>query len=446
LTGGRANRGFGKQKESHVLILASGERVRHMTIRPWMAAAAVSAFGVFTIGYLAATTYLVLRDDLIGASMTRQARMQHEYEDRIAALRAQVDRITSRQLLDQQVVEEKVEKLMEQQMALTNRQGKLGSVLERAESSGLDTTAPDTISPDAADNRALDVIDTIESEDHASVDSFDILLGKTRARETAPRTRALAFAPVEGHPTGGNIADRADKLFSGMTLSLKGLEQEQLTHIRSLTEDAQDRARTIGDIVKKTGIPLPVKLAAAVTDEGDENAVGGPYLPPEASTEFEASITELDLALDKLDRVKAIALGLPFANPAPNRKVTSRFGNRLDPFFSRLAMHAGVDFRQKTGSDVKATGAGVVIHSGVAGGYGIMIEIDHGNGITTRYGHLSKVLVKEGDKIDVGDLIALSGSTGRSTGPHLHYEVRRDGAAVDPMRFLNAGRKLTSYL
>ena len=131
LSGVRANRSFGKRKESHVLILASGEKVRHMTIRPWMAAIAVSLFGLFTIGYLTATAYLVFRDDLIGAAMTRQARMQHEYEDTIAALRAQVDRITSRQLLDQQVVEDKVEKLMEQQMALTSRQGKLGSVLER---------------------------------------------------------------------------------------------------------------------------------------------------------------------------------------------------------------------------------------------------------------------------------------------------------------------------
>src|SRR5205085_2855008 len=103
----------------------------------------------------------------------------------------------------------------------------------------------------------------------------------------------------------------------------------------------------------------------------------------------------------------------------------------------RLAMHAGIDFRLKTGSDVHATGAGTVIHAGTSSGYGIMVEIDHGNGITTRFGHLSKVLVKEGDIVNEGDLIALSGSTGRSTGPHLHYEVRRNGTAIDPMRFLN---------
>ena len=440
MSGVRANRIFGKRKESHVLILASGERVRHMTIRPWMAALAVSLFGLFTIGYLTATAYLVLRDDLIGASMARQARMQHEYEDRIAALRAQLDRITSRQLLDQQVVEEKVEKLMEQQMALTDRQGKLGSVLERAENSGLDTSAPDTATDQPLDSQV--------DGDRAALDSFDALLGKTRPDSRKAKTRALAFAPVDSADLvrDGNIADRADKLFSSMTLSLKGIEREQLAHIRSLTADAEDRTRGIGEILTKTGVKLPAKLADAAMEDDDANAVGGPYLAPEAATEFENSISNLDLALDKFERVKALALKLPFANPAPNRKITSLFGNRIDPFFGKLAMHAGIDFRQKTGSKVRATGAGTVVHAGLAGGYGIMVEIDHGNGITTRYGHLSKVLVKEGDVIAAGDLIALSGSTGRSTGPHLHYEVRRNGVAVDPIRFLNAGLKLTSYL
>lgn len=408
-----------------------------MTIRPWMAATAVSLFGLFTIGYLTATAYLVFRDDLIGASMTRQARMQHEYEDRIAALRAQLDRITSRQLLDQQVVEDKVEKLMEQQMALTTRQGKLGSALERAENSGLDTSD--------ASEKPLDAVDG-GSDERASLDGFDVLLGKTHDKLQAPKMRALAFAPVDDTVLEGTIADRADQLFSNVTLSLKGIEREQLTHIRNLTEDAEDRARDIGRILTNTGVELPGKLADISIDQGAEDAIGGPYVEPESATQFENSIADLDVALDKLEHVKALALRFPFANPAPDRTITSLFGNRVDPFFGRLALHAGIDFRQKTGSEVKATGAGVVIHAGTAGGYGIMIEIDHGNGITTRYGHLSKVLVKEGDIVSAGDLIALSGSTGRSTGPHLHYEVRRNGNAVDPMRFLNAGLKLTSYL
>ena len=430
MTGGQS-RVFGKRKENHLLILASGEKVRHMTVRPWMFAGAVSLFGLFTIGYLGATAYLVFRDDLIGASMARQARMQHEYEDRISALRAQVDRITSRQLLDQQVVEEKVEKLLEQQMALASRQGKLGSVLERAENFGIDAQPEDA----AVESDAVGDEHTEASE----LKSFRVLLGEQRA-ELAGKTRSLtAYAPV-----GDTMADRADQLFSKVTLSLKNIERQQLTHIQGLTADAAERTDNIQRILRTTGVVLPEKLVAA--DDEDDTAVGGPYEAPETAAEFENSISQLDLALNQFEKVKQFALKMPFANPAPGKQITSLFGNRVDPFFGKLALHSGIDFRQKTGTKVRATGDGVVISAGPVGGYGNMVEIDHGNGITTRYGHLSRILVKTGDKIGEGETIALSGSTGRSTGPHLHYEVRRNGQAVDPLRFLNAGMKLTTYI
>ena len=137
---------------------------------------------------------------------------------------------------------------------------------------------------------------------------------------------------------------------------------------------------------------------------------------------------------------------LPFSNPAPQSDITSQFGNRMDPFLGRLALHAGIDFRVATGTSVRSTAPGKVVVAGRNGGYGNMVEIDHGNGVSTRYGHLSTILVNVGDVVKAGEAIARSGSTGRSTGPHLHYEVRLHGDAVDPMRFLNAGMKLTSYI
>jgi len=417
------NKVFGRKKESHLLILASGDKVRHMTIRPWMAALAVSVFGIFTIVYLTATAYLVLRDDLIGASMARQARMQHDYEDRIASLRAQVDRITSRQLLDQQVVEDKVEKLLEQQVALSSRQGKMGDVLQRAEDSGLDTG----LNADPATNQhseAAPLIDPLPHDKQADLGGL--------------KTRMLTFAANDG-----NVADHADRLFTKVTHSLKDIEQKQLDHLQTLAANASERAQTIEDILQNTGFKLP---ETAEADIDSDSAMGGPYLAPETADRFETSLASLDLALDQLERVKKFARKLPFANPAPGRQITSLFGNRVDPFFGKLAMHAGIDFREPPGSNVIATGAGVVIYAGTAGGYGNMVEIDHGNGISTRYGHLSKILVQKGDKVREGDEIALSGSTGRSTGPHLHYEVRRNSQAVDPLRFLNAGLKLGTFI
>jgi murein DD-endopeptidase MepM/ murein hydrolase activator NlpD len=428
------NRVFGKRKHQHVLILASGEKIRHMTVRPWMAALTFCFLGTMSIGYLAATTYLVVRDDLIGATMARQARMQYDYEDRIAALRAQLDRLTSRQLLDQQVVERKVEKLLEQQNALFSRHGKLGSLLERAEEQGLQM--PEMEQPATEETNGEPAGKPRQAALSGGIQAIESLLRGKEPASAAPIGNALAYAPLRE-----NMADRADRVFSQVTLSLKAVEKEQFAKIANLTTDASETAAAMAAIMRRTGVEVET------SPRSPEKGLGGPFVEPVTSAgAFDASLNELDTALSRLENVRETARVLPFGNPAPGRSVTSRFGNRIDPFLGRLALHAGIDFQAETGARVLSTGAGEVIAAGTSGGYGNMVEIDHGQGITTRYGHMSRVLVKAGDRVAAGDVVGLAGSTGRSTGPHVHYEVRRDGNAVDPARFLNAGMKLISYL
>ncbi len=424
------NRVFGKRAEQHILILASGDRVRHMTVRPWMIALGACVAGAVTIGYLLATSYLVLRDDLIGATMARQARMQHEYEDRIAALRAQVDRVTSRQLLDQQVVEEKVDKLMEQQMALTSRHSRIGTLLDKAEEQGLQ--GADVPVPAFNPERKADA--------KGGIKAIESLMTGGKAGEAQPS--ALAYAPVDE-----TVADRADRMFSKVTLSLKTIEREQMTQLQQLTSAADDKAGAIEDILRGSGVNVEsAEKTQMATATETEDAVGGPFIEPQPTDRFEASIDDLDVALKRLDAARGIATVLPFANPAPQKIITSRFGNRTDPFLGRLAMHSGIDFRFESGERVHCSGGGVVTVAGPSGGYGNMVEVDHGNGLATRYGHMQSILFKVGDKVDPGDVVGLAGSTGRSTGTHLHYEVRRNGQALDPMSFLNAGRRLLAYL
>ncbi len=424
------NKVFGKRAQKHVLILASGDRIRHVTIRPWMAAITLCFAGMVLFGYLAATSYLVIRDDLIGATIARQARMQQDYEDRIAALRAQLDRITSRQLLDQQVVEKKVEKLLEQQNALFSRHGKLGNLLDRAEESGI--TAPAAGAPAFAPE-----VDGRRAAINGGTTAIASLLSRAEATSAADVGSMFGATSLrEG------AADRADRVFSRVTLSLKTLESQQLAKIANLTTGASETADAIATILKRSGVP-----ADAVPPPRPASGIGGPYVEPRLpDSRFDASLNRLDAALTRLEGVRETARALPFANPAPGHGITSRFGNRVDPFLGRLALHAGIDFEATTGDEVRSTGAGEVVAAGPAGGYGNMVEIDHGYGISTRYGHMSKVLVNVGDEVEAGDIIGRAGSTGRSTGPHVHYEVRREGQAVDPMHFLNAGMKLTTYL
>ncbi|MFS2178519.1 peptidoglycan DD-metalloendopeptidase family protein [Rhizobium pisi] len=439
MNSGHQHRVFGKRAQEHILILASGDKVRHMTVRPWMAALAFCFVGVFSIGYLLATSYLVLRDDLIGATMARQARMQHDYEDRIAALRAQVDRITSRQLLDQQVVEDKVDKLMEQQMALTSRHGKLDNLLDRAESSGLtdkDGAAQAPSSP--VQSYAPDIKGKRASLTGGGIEAIEKQLASGAPADATPDNSTLAYVPA-----AETVGDRADRIFSKVTLSLKDVEQDQRYRVEQLTSDAGNAANAIESVLTRFKIPMPE--VAAKQDE-DDSAVGGPYVEPESNDDFNNSLVALDGALTRLEAVRSTAESLPFRNPAIGKEMTSPFGNRRDPFLGRLALHSGIDFRFSPGEKIRPTAPGKVISAGWTGGYGNMVEVDHGNGISTRYGHMSEVLVKVGDIVDRSDVIGLAGSTGRSTGTHLHYEVRQDGRAVDPVYFMNAGLKLATYI
>jgi len=415
---------FGRRKEPHTVIIARGNEIRHFTIRPWLAAFIGSALAAIAIGYLLATSYLVLRDDLIGATTARQARMQQAYEDRISALRAQVDRITSRQLLDQQLMETKVGELLARQTQLSQRHGRLGPILERAENEvgDLPATSDAPAKPDAEITGSLSQAPTYSVASLSAGDTRPFSLWSTRSD------------PLDNE----TAADRADKLFVSINASLKAIENQQLARITTLADNAYRNADAISQALGAAGLPVDTEL--------DKNDVGGPLVPLDSSMIFDSKVKELDEALDALDQVKKEARELPLTNPAPGHPVTSPFGVRTDPILGTAALHTGMDFRAPIGMPAKVTAAGVVTKAGWNGGYGRMVEVDHGNGFATRYGHLSEIDVTVGHMLAAGDVIGKTGSSGRSTGPHLHYEVRHNGEAIDPLRFLAVGKKVAQYL
>jgi murein DD-endopeptidase MepM/ murein hydrolase activator NlpD len=138
----------------------------------------------------------------------------------------------------------------------------------------------------------------------------------------------------------------------------------------------------------------------------------------------------------KMDSAEQTVIAIPSAQPVANVAFTSNFGVRSDPFRGTAAMHAGVDIPGPLGTPIYATADGVVARAERSGGYGNLVEVNHGKGIETRYGHLSRILVAPNTKVMRGQLIGLMGSTGRSTGSHLHYEVRIEGRAVNPLPYL----------
>lgn len=147
---------------------------------------------------------------------------------------------------------------------------------------------------------------------------------------------------------------------------------------------------------------------------------------------------KLNLLEDLMMNRKLRRQVIPSGRPVTSGWISSRYGYRKDPFSGKRAFHHGVDVAGKKGSDVIAVAAGVVTWSGERYGYGRLVEINHGNGYVTRYGHSSKLLVEQGDRVAKGDVVATMGSTGRSTGPHVHFEVLRNGKSVNPSKYLRA--------
>ena len=202
--------------------------------------------------------------------------------------------------------------------------------------------------------------------------------------------------------------------------------------LNSVEDGMELRVRRMRGVITDLGLDM-AQLEAATPRAG----MGGPYRSGQTSgrrrrRSSASSIGSTSPArrCERLNRTLAL---VPYRKPVVGEvEFTSGFGIRTDPFLGRPAMHTGLDFRAAMGDPVRATANGKVASAGWAGGYGRMVEIDHGNGLSTRYGHLSEIGVKVGDPIKIGQVIGAVGSTGRSTGPHLHYETRIDGEAVDP--------------
>jgi murein DD-endopeptidase MepM/ murein hydrolase activator NlpD len=181
-----------------------------------------------------------------------------------------------------------------------------------------------------------------------------------------------------------------------------------------------------------------------------KSGLGGPYIPPPLPGDTDSAFgMAYDAARNDLLQAAAfrkfsehVPLGVPLASAA---EIMSGFGLRRDPFTRGLAMHGGVDLREEPGAPVRATAAGRIIEADWSGGYGRMVEIDHGGGLVTRYAHLSRIAVKPGEWVERGQIVGRVGSTGRSTGPHLHYETHIDGQAVNPLRFIRAAAPVSRY-
>tara|TARA_R110002110_G_scaffold115704_4_gene286829 strand:- start:1356 stop:2540 length:1185 start_codon:yes stop_codon:yes gene_type:complete len=215
---------------------------------------------------------------------------------------------------------------------------------------------------------------------------------------------------------------------------LAEIEARQIHFARRLTMAAMQRTEQAAEAIRKFGLN-PDKLARNSTE-----AMGGPLIPyfRQPNQHLHPTLERLNLALQRMDALERTLIAIPSGKPSSTGMITSSYGYRRDPFTGGGAMHSGIDFKGPTGQPILAAAGGRVTHAGWKSGYGKAVEVTHGNGLMTRYAHMSRIDVRAGQRIEQGLQLGAMGSTGRSTGTHLHFEVRLNGRAINPRPFLEA--------
>ena len=220
------------------------------------------------------------------------------------------------------------------------------------------------------------------------------------------------------------------------------LRDAHRAELQTIAERTLEKILSVEDVIKRTGLDID---QLAPLPDNQLMGQGGPFVPyhPDMLSEedSEGLRTSLDRRIERWRQLNDVYASLPLAMPMNRDQsyVTSRFGRRKDPFNGRWAMHSGLDFGGPYKSPIFTTADGVVTFAAWKSRYGRVVDVDHGFGLVTRYAHLAKIKVKKGDKVSVGDTVGLLGSSGRSTGPHLHYEVHYKGKALNPLKFIKAG-------
>ena len=403
----------------------AGRQVRIGPVAFWIIVGSL----VVMAGWSATTaTYFAFRDDVLTRLLARQAQMQFAYEDRIADLRGQVDRLASRQLLDQEQFETKLDQIVRRQTLLESRSSALATLpdttptgsIKAAPRTGVPAfTAPQTTPKPSPINDTIILLPLPERE--------------ARLESRTPFNSGIRLAALQTHAG-------IEGALARLQASLDRFEAGQARSLNTLEESYDAKARRMRNVLADLGLDV-----GKIAPPAQARASGGPFVPANALnvSAFDRQLFRIRQARGHIDRLSKTLAAVPIRKPmSGDLESTSGYGMRTDPFIRAPAMHTGLDFRAETGEPARATAAGTVTIAGWNGGYGKMVEIDHGNGFATRYAHLSAIDVEVGQSIRIGQVVGKVGSTGRSTGPHLHYETRVDGDAVDPQKFLRAGVRL----
>lgn len=402
-----------------------------------------------TLGFLTwvafTTVNVVFKDQIIADKDQNYSTMQTRYETRVDRLQREIDNVNGSMRVTQDGFARELE-------LLRQRQDQLNQLVEDEEALNVQHDELREVASIMGDDPMRQDVDGT-SVVHMAVTYREPTL---RVSRPLPPVRSstvdgisaiLATAAQAGEVTRSPLTNRANRI-AQLEDQVRQLRTDQRDTLLRVESEIIDRASRYSTILDSTGLDVDAYIAALLS--GEYSGMGGPSIDPDAlepyatidedTADFSRHLVRTANHMDQLAVLQAALSNLPLVRPSDIYRLTSEFGMRRDPFTRRLQMHSGLDFAGPSGTPVMATAAGVVTRAGTQAGYGRIVVIDHGNGIETRYGHLRRVNVAVGDEVTVRQVVGQLGSTGRSTGPHVHYEVRFQGQALDPLPFLEAGR------
>ena len=380
------------------------------------------------------------------------------FESRIKILQDQLNEAQSKALVAKVTLESKVRELsarqsqVEAQQAIVTSLAKAAAPAIKADIHQAPPLLWDPATKDAGNSSLPEIANQNTTENWTAHSARRPTLLPDSETESEPKTvpgsqslRDLirTFTRADKHAPSPNLQTTAQASLDRTARKISESEAIQIATITALSDAAERTAAfdkrqlaSVGLDFKKLSIPP------------DARAYGGPFVPlpvnPKAN-EFERAVFRAQDSLQAAYHLQQIMPYVPLNYPlGANAEVTSGFGARIDPFNGEMAMHTGLDFKLEYGAPIHPTAQGTVIAAEANGGYGNMIDIDHGNNIVTRYGHLATILVHPGDRVTPKSVIGRLGNTGRSTGPHLHYEVRINDEPVNPLRFLRTNLTATN--
>ena len=273
---------------------------------------------------------------------------------------------------------------------------------------------------------------------------IDVKAGEPTPRQSRLSTlRKEAF--LESPHAGEDGLELSSEALAGMRRASTDLHAEQMLLLASIESKAVAKKAHLETVLASTGVDVDLLVTPAKISNV-AFAQGGPFIDPAgeniSSPRFLQHAGRAAEAIDELEAYYAALKNIPLSSPLTvSRRFTSGFGLRRDPLSpKRYARHYGIDFAAPYASPITATAEGVVKSASRRSGWGLMVEIDHGNGFITRYAHMSKITVRRGQKVSLHDKVGELGNTGRSTGPHIHYEILFRGKHLNPKRFIEAGR------